>query len=257
MRYPSGQMSDAASEQRLQFLYELNRGLTGFSDLNDLVRFATQRTRELFRAEGCALIMLNDERTELYFPVVSDTDPHAEATVAQLRFPATQGLAGWVLEHDEAVAVRDASKDPRFYAGIDRQTAMKTKSMLCAPLRTPAGNVGVIEVINPAPDLLSESDLRFLETIAGDVAVACERTRVVAELRSEVTGLRQAQSVLGVSLILLGVLLIAGAVIRQLAWALPLINLLNTATFVAVGSVVSGALLFAIARGWLIGRAST
>ena len=247
-------MSDAASEQRLQFLYELNRGLTGFSDLIDLVRFAAQRTRELFRAEGCALIMLDEARNELYFPVVSDADPRAEATVAQLRFPATQGLAGWVLEHDEAVAVRDASKDPRFYAGIDRQTAMKTQSILCAPLRTPAGNIGVIEVINPASELLSEGDSRFLETIAGDVAIACERTRVVAELRSEVTGLRQALSVIGGGLLLLGVLLIAGAVIRLLARALPLSNLMNSATFVGVGALVGGVILFSIARGWLIGR---
>lgn len=247
-------MSDVASEQRLDFLYQLNRGLTGFIDLNDLVRFATQRTRELFQAEGCALIMLDHARNELYFPVVSDADPQAEATVGQLRFPATQGLAGWVLEHDEAAVVRDARNDPRFYSGIDLHTAMKTQSILCAPLRTTAGNIGVIEVINPAPELLSDSDSRFLETIAGDVAVACERAQVVADLRSEVTGLRQALFAIGLSLMLLGLLLMAGAVFRQLAWALPLGNLLNTAMFVGVGSFVGGVILFSIARGWLIGR---
>lgn len=247
-------MSDAASEQRLHFLYELNRGLTGFSDLNDLVHFATQRTRELFRAEGCALIMLDQATNELYFPVVSDTDPRAEATVEQLRFPATQGLAGWVLKHDEAVVVTDARSDPRFYSGIDVHTAMRTQSILCAPLRTPAGNIGVIEVINPAAEFLSDGDSRFLETIAGDVAVACERTQVVAELRNEVIGLRQALLVIGVSLAVVGLLLLAGSFIRQLARALPLDSLINTTTFVGIGAVVSGAVLFGIGRGWWIGR---
>lgn len=250
-------MSDAASEQRLQFLYELNRGLTGFSDLNDLVRFATQRTRELFRAEGCALIMLDRARNELHFPVVSDVDRKTEAAVGQLRFPATQGLAGWVLAHDEAVVVRDARNDPRFYSGIDQQTAMKTSSILCAPLRTPAGNIGVIEVVNPAPDFLSEGDSRFLETIAGDVAIACERTQLVADLRSEVTGLRQALLVIGASLAVLGLVLMGGSLIRQLAWALPLSHLVNTATFVGAGMLVGGALLISISRGWLIGRTSS
>jgi len=247
-------MSDAASEQRLDFLYQLNRGLTGFSDLNDLVRFAAQRTRELFRAEGCALIMLDHARNELYFPVVSDADPRAEATVGQLRFPATQGLAGWVLEHDEAVVVRDARNDPRFFSGIDQQTAMQTQSVLCAPLRTPAGNIGVIELVNPALEFLSDSDSRFLETIAGDVGMALERAQLVADLRSEVTGLRRALLIIGVSLMALGVLLIAGALVRQIAWALPLGNIMNTATFIGAGSFVSGVILYRIARGWLIGR---
>ena len=50
----------------------------------------------------------------------------------------------------------------------------------------------MIEVVNPGAEFLNPGDLEFLETIAGDVAIACERTRLVENLRGEVDSLRQA-----------------------------------------------------------------
>jgi GAF domain-containing protein len=248
-------MGEGASEQRLQFLYELSRGLTAFSDLEGLVRFAAQRTRELFRAQGCALILLDQARNELYFPVVSDADAAAQAKVEQLRFPADRGVAGWVLQNDQAAVIPDVPKHPRFYDVIDQQTSMQTRSMLCAPLRTAGGNIGVIEIVNPAAEFLSDNDARFLETIAGDVAIACERAQLVAKLRGEVSGLRQVFRLAGGALIVAGLLLVAGSAVRHLAWALPLGEMLNAATLLGGGCVVAGLTLVGIARGWLVGRA--
>ncbi|HYD46988.1 MAG TPA: GAF domain-containing protein, partial [Terriglobales bacterium] len=207
-------MSEAASEQRLHFLYQLNRGLTAFSDLQSLVQFAAQRTRELFRADGCAVIMLDRERNELYFPVVSDTDRSTEVKLGHLRFPADQGIAGWVMQHDLGAIVADTKTDPRFYRGIDQKTEMQTRALLCAPLRTTTGNIGVIELVNPSAELMGEGDLQFLETIAGDLAIACERTQLVENLRGEVTNLRQAFRAAGLAVAGLGAILLAGAIVR-------------------------------------------
>lgn len=248
-------MSEAASGQRLHFLYQLNRGLTAFSDLQSLVQFAAQRTRELFGADGCAVIMLDPARNELYFPVVSDSDPSAEVKLGHLRFPADQGIAGWVLKHDQGAIVADTRTDPRFYQAIDKKTDMQTRSVLCVPLRTTVGNIGVIELVNPATDLMTRSDLEFFETIAGDVAIACERARLVESLRGEVSGLRQAFRGAGLGLIGIGSLLCFGALVRQLAWALPMSELpTRPGTLLGAAAIVCGIGLFQISRGWLVGR---
>ena len=99
MTSPETGAQDIARE-RLRLLYELNRDLTTFSDLRGLLAFATEKGRALFQAEGCAILMLDERRNEFYFPVASDTDAQSEAKLSELRFPATQGVAGWVLAHD-------------------------------------------------------------------------------------------------------------------------------------------------------------
>jgi hypothetical protein len=65
---------EEAQRERLRLLYELNRGLTTFTDLRSLLTFATERGRLLFRAEGCAILMLDAARNEFFFPVASDAD---------------------------------------------------------------------------------------------------------------------------------------------------------------------------------------
>jgi GAF domain-containing protein len=244
---------DLVTRERLGLLYDLTRGLTTFSDLNGLLRFAMERGRQLFGAEGCAVLMLDREKREFYFPVASDTDIASEARLASLRFPAESGIAGWVLSHDKAEMVADASTDDRFYKGIDAQTQMTTRSLLCAPLRTRTGNIGVIEVVNPAPEFLTAADLEFLEIVAADVAVACEKARLYEHLRGEVLGLRQVCRVAGLLLIAAGLLFAAGAVISHLAWALPLSELpTRPAPVLGVVGALGGGVLYAIARGWLV-----
>ena len=126
----------ASVGERLHLLYELNRGLTSFTDMDGLLRYVTDRARELFNAEGCALLLLDRRRGEFYFPVASESKKVHEIRLATVRFPADRGIAGWVLAHDEAVLIDDVSKDARFFAGVDARTDMTTRRLLCAPLRT-------------------------------------------------------------------------------------------------------------------------
>ena len=53
-------MTDASNQLRV--LSDIGRSLATFIDLDDLVHYATRRTRELFGAEGCALLLLDRER---------------------------------------------------------------------------------------------------------------------------------------------------------------------------------------------------
>ena len=110
------------SSERLHALYELNRRLATFTDLEDLLRHATQRARELLHAEGCALLLFDPARRELHFPVASQAESRraSEPRLAEIRFPADRGIAGWVLARGEAVCVADVTRDARFYSGVDQ-----------------------------------------------------------------------------------------------------------------------------------------
>ncbi len=247
----------ASPGERLHLLYEINRRLTTFADLDELMRYATRRTRELFNAEGCALLLLDRERREFYFPIASQSASRqaAQARLAEIRVPADQGIAGWVLTHNEATLVADAANDPRFYREVDRQTDMTTRSLLCAPLRSQSGNIGVIEVVNPQSESLSADDLEFLDAIASDIAVAYEKAQLYTQLRGEVIGLRQACHIAGVVLVVVGALFSVGVTFGHLARALPVVDLFTRPAMLASGfALLSGAALFGVGRGWFVAR---
>jgi GAF domain-containing protein len=68
-------MPDISTEQ-LRLLYEVSRSLHGLIDLDDLLPFVVNKTKELLGAEGCSVILLDETGRELYFPYVS---PESEA----------------------------------------------------------------------------------------------------------------------------------------------------------------------------------
>ncbi len=240
-------------DARLHLLYEVTRRLATFTDLDELLRYATGRARELLDAEGAAVLLLDPTRREFTFGVASQSEARqaASAPLRDIRFPAHLGVAGWVLAHDEAAAVLDAQQDPRFYNGVDQVTNFTTHAILCAPLRARSGNIGVIEVINPAHPPGAD-DIEFLEALASDIAVAHEKAALHERLRGEVIGLRQVCRIAGLGLLVLGVLLALGAVYVQLGLALP-VRELPTRPGMLDGliCVLVGALLSAVGRGWL------
>jgi len=240
---------------RLHLLYEVNRRLTAFTDLDELLHYATARTRELFQAEGCGLLLVDRERQQFYFPIASQsaTSQASEASLAEIRFPIDRGIAGWVVSHDEAALVDDTATDPRFFAGVDAKTHVSTRSLLCAPLRTPDGNIGVVEVINPSPSALTRDDLEFLEALATDIALAHEKALLYERLRGEVVSLRQACAFAGYGLLGIGVVFSLGTVLGHLAWALPMSELLTRPGVLAgLAAIGVGTSLVGVARGWLV-----
>jgi len=104
---------------------------------------------------------------------------------------------------------------------------MNTRALLCAPLRTATGNVGVLVVVNPEHPTTGE-DLNLLERQAL-LRTACRFT--------------------GVAALLFGIACVLAAVVAHLAWAVPLRELPTRASLLpGVSMSVAGAFLLRLAR---------
>ena len=182
-----------ADAARLRLLYELGCAFAARIDLDELSAFVVQKCREVLDAEGAAILLCDRERNELYFPYVADVDATAGARVRNLRFPADRGIAGVVLRDGQPLRIDDAANDPRFYRGVDRESGVTTRALLCAPLRTHQGTIGVVQVLNPrSGGCFSDDQLSFLDALAGSVAVAIENARMYAQLKEQFLALQQA-----------------------------------------------------------------
>jgi sigma-B regulation protein RsbU (phosphoserine phosphatase) len=79
--------------------------------------------------------------------------------------------------------VRDAQRDPDFAGKVDAKTGFSTRSLLCAPLTTARGAIGVIEVLNKRDGgLFDESDRDMLRVLAAPTALAISNAALVAEM---------------------------------------------------------------------------
>src|SRR5882724_4070953 len=175
---------------RFQLLYDLGCAFAARLDLDELVPLVVAKCREVLDAEGAAVLLLDRERHELYFPYVAEENPAVGARLTQLRFPADRGIAGAVLASGKALRVDDAATDPRFYQDVDRSTGRTTRSMLTAPLTFRQNPIGVVQVLNRHGGVFTDDDLAFLEALAAMVGVTIENARLYAQVKSSEERLR-------------------------------------------------------------------
>jgi GAF domain-containing protein len=141
-------ISDASAREKM--VYELGSMFTAQLGLEELIPLVIAKCREVLNADGVSMLLLDEERDELYFPYVSEDDPEVARRLSQLRFPAGSGFAGAALRSGQSEKVDDPQSDPRFYSEVDRKTGVTTKSLLVAPLQSGGGRLGVIEAVNPS-----------------------------------------------------------------------------------------------------------
>jgi Nif-specific regulatory protein len=170
--------------RELSALYEIGQALASIHDLGHLLQLAIERAKPLLDVEGASVILLDEERQELYFKVADDTRVDHEQRLREERFPATQGIAGWVIQEGQSLIVPDVDCDPRHYREVDAHTGTKTRSIICVPLRTKERIIGVLEAINKRQGVFTTEDVQLLEAFANQLALALENARLIQELHA-------------------------------------------------------------------------
>jgi transcriptional regulator with GAF, ATPase, and Fis domain len=176
-------LSDDSSRDRM--IYELGNMFTAHLGLEELIPLVISKCREVMDAGGVSVLLLDEERNELYVADVSEDDPEVARRLIGLRIPADAGVAGAVLRSGQAEKVDAAQSDYRFYSGVDRKTGVTTRSLLAAPLLTGDARLGVIEAVNPRRGgPFTNADLALLEKLALSVAIAIQNARRFGEVKA-------------------------------------------------------------------------
>jgi Nif-specific regulatory protein len=180
-------ISLAQTQQRLQSLTEISELLMSAVEPERVVSVILEAALQLFEVEGCSLALLDDVRQQLAFVVMA-----GPAQVEEFRVALGQGIGGWVAQTGEGVVCNDVAQDPRFFAGVDRQTGFTTRSILCAPLKQHNQIIGVIQALNTVnPEGFSAEDLQFLTALGGLAGMALVRTQAFARVRNAGAALQE------------------------------------------------------------------
>jgi phosphotransferase system enzyme I (PtsP) len=126
--------------EELTTLLEISNYVGSVMRLDDILQTIVVLTAEQMGASVCSIFLLDEEKKHL---VLRATVGLHLDLIGQARLSPGEGVPGWVLEHNEYVALPDARKDPR-YKPLSDVPEDRLIAYLCAPLRIQDEVIGVM-----------------------------------------------------------------------------------------------------------------
>ena len=112
---------------------------------DELLRSLTETARRLFGAAACSLALLSEDDSELVYTIAAG---EGADDVTGMRIPSSQGIAGWVVQSGQPIAISDLASDPRFSREAAEQTGYVPQAILAVPVETPQRMLGVISLLD-------------------------------------------------------------------------------------------------------------
>ena len=151
-----------------------------------LLQATVEVARAIFGAKAASVFLLDEEADELVFEAVAG---EGAGELVGLRFPASTGVAGWVLMTRQPLVIDDLSADTRFSREAAESTGYVPKSMMAVPLLVEERALGVLEVLDRPPESrvkLAEVDL--LGLFANQAAIALDLLQRARRARQALEG---------------------------------------------------------------------
>ncbi len=172
------------SALQLQTVAEISREVSGTLIVDNLLHQA---------------VSLVHERFNFYHAAVFLVDPAGEAAVIreatgeagmQMKRAGhklgigSKSIVGYVTQQKQALVVNDVTKDPNYYAN---PLLPETKAEACLPLKVSERILGVLDVQSQRAYVFTDENIRILQILADQLAVAVVNSELFAEAQERLS----------------------------------------------------------------------
>lgn len=135
-----------------------------------LLRAIVEVARSIFGAKASSILLLDEEANELVFAAVASEE---EQFLVGRRFPASNGIAGWVASSRTPLVLEDVRNDPRFARDVAEGTGYVPNGLMAVPLLEDEQVLGVLQVLDrPDNSRFSLQEIELLGLFASQAALA-------------------------------------------------------------------------------------
>jgi PAS domain S-box-containing protein len=177
-------------------MLRISMALPEYTELYDLLDYVSGVIKELMDTEGGVVILLDEQRQELFLRGAAYDDTATQRRAKEVRFAVDELVAGKVIQTGQPIILNDIAGDSGIHIERDKKLGYQTRNLLLVPLRSHERVIGTLSAINKKEGGFDPSDIELLSMLAGTVALSIENARFAAELKKaymEVSSLNRAK----------------------------------------------------------------
>lgn len=170
--------------KHLELFMQFSSILNSTLDTTRVREMAMKATCQLLGSQGATLYLVDEEKNELYFEAIVGSVNSDQ--LKEIRLPIDQSsIAGTVASTRKSMIVNNVGSDKRHYKKADEKNKFTTKNMVCVPVESKGKLLGVLQALNRPGEDFEQGDLRLLETLAHQVAIAVENAQLYQNLKTQ------------------------------------------------------------------------
>lgn len=177
-------------------MLRISMALPEYPDLYELLDYVSGVIKELMETEGGLVILLDEQRQELFLRGAAYDDPATQQRAKEARFFVDELVAGQVIKTGKPIIMNDISGDSEIHIERDKKLGYQTRNLLLVPLKSQERTIGTLCAVNKKEGGFDKADVDLLSMLAGTVVLSIENARFSAELKKaymEVSSLNRAK----------------------------------------------------------------
>jgi phosphoserine phosphatase RsbU/P len=154
----------------LSTLVEINHEITSILDLDELLKKIAELTHRIVPFEIFAIFLVDEKKQELYHRF---SIGYPQDAARKLRIPIGDGVTGTAAFDRKPVVVDDVRKYPAYIEAVK-----EARSELAVPLIAQNRVVGVLDIESKETGYFRDEQVRLLNLLASQIAIAIENARI-------------------------------------------------------------------------------
>ncbi|MDX1378144.1 MAG: GAF domain-containing protein [Anaerolineales bacterium] len=165
---------------QLDAISDVARSTASLQDLDDLLPAITRLVSARFDYYHTGIFLIDDEQ-EFAVLRAANSDGGKKMLNRQHKLKLdAHSIVGFVTSRGEPRIALDVGSDAVFF---DNPDLPNTRSEMALPLRVGGNVIGALDVQSTQPNAFTEADVNILSTLADQVAIAIENSRLFSEAR--------------------------------------------------------------------------
>jgi diguanylate cyclase (GGDEF)-like protein/PAS domain S-box-containing protein len=170
--------------EQMAALFDIGLAITSGLNRDNILKRLLEKCQKVLPLEAFYVAIYDPETELIYHPLFYDNGEFREVPARHIR--EQPGLSGHIIQTRQTIYIQDAlAEETTGKYQIIHAGGQMARSYVGVPMTIGDRAVGVISMQSYHPDAYNQAQIRFLETIATQAAIAIENTRLFDEIRSQ------------------------------------------------------------------------
>ena len=179
-----------AERDRVTMLYRITSELASSLELERVLNRALALINQAVGVKQGSILLLDTETGYLVYRAALGRKEPLPRDGKLTHFKRGVGLAGWVLDCNEAAIITSVDQDERWE--VDPKKKGDSQSVMAVPLSSEGVVLGVMLLFHPQPDYFTQEHLRLVEAAATQVTAAVKNYELYRLVREQAERLGKA-----------------------------------------------------------------